>query len=242
MILDYKFINRNLTPKEIASLSEDERSSLCKEIRDKILNVVSRNGGHLASNLGVVEMTVALLSVFDYTEDQIIFDVGHQSYAYKILTGRYEAFDTLRKKDGISGFPRRSESPYDVFDTGHSATSVSAAVGIARANELNDKNNHVIAVIGDGAMTGGPAYEAINDLGHRKDRVIVILNDNEMSIKSSAPISNRRIRSLVESSLDSIITGICLKSSFCLIHSKKSSPLIPGIRISEIIRSGVLPA
>ena len=96
--MDYKFINRNLTPKEIASLSEDERSSLCKEIRDKILNVVSQNGGHLASNLGVVELTVALLSVFDYTEDQIIFDVGHQSYAYKILTGRYESFDTLRKK------------------------------------------------------------------------------------------------------------------------------------------------
>ncbi len=183
--MDYKFINRNLTPKEIASLSEDERSSLCKEIRDKILNVVSQNGGHLASNLGVVELTVALLSVFDYTEDQIIFDVGHQSYAYKLLTGRYESFDTLRKKDGISGFPRRSESPYDVFDTGHSATSVSAAVGIARANELNDKNNHVIAVIGDGAMTGGPAYEAINDLGHRKDRVIVILNDNEMSINEN---------------------------------------------------------
>lgn len=180
--MEYKLLNKNMTPKEIASLSEDERSLLCKEIRDKILNVVSKNGGHLASNLGVVELTVALLSVFDYTEDQVIFDVGHQSYAYKLLTGRFEQFDTLRKKDGISGFPRINESKYDHFDTGHSATSVSAAVGYARANELNDKNNHVIAVIGDGAMTGGPAYEAINDLGHRKDRVIVILNDNTMSI------------------------------------------------------------
>ena len=180
--MEYKLLNKNMTPKEIASLSEDERSLLCKEIRDKILNVVSSNGGHLASNLGVVELTVALLTVFDYTEDRIIFDVGHQSYAYKLLTGRFDKFDTLRKKGGISGFPRLSESPYDHFDTGHSATSVSAAVGYARANELNDKNDHVIAVIGDGAMTGGPAYEAINDLGHRKDRVIVILNDNTMSI------------------------------------------------------------
>ena len=183
--MEYKLLNRNLSPKEIASLSEDERSSLCSEIREKILEVVSKNGGHLASNLGVVELTVSLLSVFDYTEDQIIFDVGHQCYAYKLLTGRFEAFDTLRKKDGISGFPRRSESPYDVFDTGHSATSVSAAVGISRANELNNRNNHVIAVIGDGAMTGGPAYEAINDMGHRKDRVIVILNDNTMSISEN---------------------------------------------------------
>ena len=174
-----------MTPKEIASLSEDERSSLCAEIRDKILDVVSKNGGHLASNLGVVELTVALLSVFDYTEDQIIFDVGHQSYAYKLLTGRFDQFDTLRKKGGISGFPRRSESPYDHFDTGHSATSVSAAVGMYRANDLSGKNNHVIAIIGDGAMTGGPAYEAINDLGHTKDRVIVILNDNTMSISEN---------------------------------------------------------
>ena len=174
-----------MTPKEIASLSEDERSSLCAEIRDKILDVVSKNGGHLASNLGVVELTVALLSVFDYTEDQIIFDVGHQSYAYKLLTGRFDQFDTLRKKGGISGFPRRSESPYDHFDTGHSATSVSAAVGMYRANDLRGKNNHVIAIIGDGAMTGGPAYEAINDLGHTKDRVIVILNDNTMSISEN---------------------------------------------------------
>lgn len=183
--MEYKYLNKQMTPKEIASLNEGERSSLCEEIRARILEVVSNNGGHLASNLGVVELTVALLSVFDYREDKFIFDVGHQSYAYKLLTGRFDKFDTLRQKDGISGFPRISESPYDSFDTGHSATAVSAAVGYARAAQLNDTNEHVIAIIGDGAMTGGPAYEAINDLGHNKDRVIIILNDNNMSINKN---------------------------------------------------------
>lgn len=188
--MEYRFLN-NIENIELSTLSVDDRVILCEEIRHKILDVVSKNGGHLASNLGVVELTVALLSVFDYKNDSIIFDVGHQSYTYKLLTGRYDSFDTLRQKDGISGFPRITESEYDRFNTGHSATAVSAAVGFAHANALDNDNSSVIAVIGDGAMTGGPAYEAINDLGHSKEKVIVILNDNEMSInKNVGGLSN----------------------------------------------------
>lgn len=180
--MEYKYLGKNLTPEMLKRLSEDEREVLCAELRDKILNTVSSNGGHLASNLGTVELTVALLSVFDYEKDKFVFDVGHQSYSYKLLTGRYDRFDTLRQKGGISGFPRISESPYDSFDTGHSSTSLSAAAGIARAGVINNKDYNTVAIIGDGAMTGGMAYEAINDIGHSKTRMLIILNDNEMSI------------------------------------------------------------
>lgn len=180
--MDYRFLGKDITYDTLKAMSPQEREVLCSELRDKILKTVSANGGHLASNLGAVELTVALLSVFDYKQDKIIFDVGHQAYSYKILTGRYDRFDTLRQKDGISGFPRISESPYDAFDTGHSSTSISAAMGMARARDLEGKKNYVVAVIGDGALTGGLAYEAINDLGHSKTKMLIILNDNEMSI------------------------------------------------------------
>ena len=180
--MDYRFLGKDITYDTLKAMTPQEREVLCSELRDKILKTVSANGGHLASNLGAVELTVALLSVFDYKQDKIIFDVGHQAYSYKLLTGRYDRFDTLRQKDGISGFPRISESPYDAFDTGHSSTSISAAMGIARARDLEGKKNYVVAVIGDGALTGGLAYEAINDLGHNKTKMLIILNDNEMSI------------------------------------------------------------
>ena len=181
--MDYKILGKkDLTPVTLKTMSNEERIQLCAELRDKILTTVSTNGGHLASNLGVVELTVSLLSVFDYTRDKIVFDVGHQSYAYKLLTGRFEEFDTLRQKDGISGFPRISESPYDRFDTGHSSTSISAALGMARARDLKKEDNYIVSVVGDGALTGGLAYEAINDAGHSKTRMLIILNDNEMSI------------------------------------------------------------
>ncbi len=180
--MDYRFLGKDITYDTLKAMTPQEREVLCAELRDKILKTVSANGGHLASNLGAVELTVALLSVFDYKQDKIIFDVGHQAYSYKILTGRYDRFDTLRQKDGISGFPRISESPYDAFDTGHSSTSISAAMGMARARDLEGKKNYVVAVIGDGALTGGLAYEAINDLGHSKTKMLIILNDNEMSI------------------------------------------------------------
>ena len=180
--MDYKFLGKDITSDTLKAMTSQEREELCSELRDKILKTVSANGGHLASNLGAVELTVALLSVFDYKQDKIVFDVGHQSYSYKLLTGRYDRFDTLRQRDGISGFPRIAESPYDAFDTGHSSTSISAAMGIARARDLEGKKNYVVAVIGDGALTGGLAYEAINDLGHSKTKMLIILNDNEMSI------------------------------------------------------------
>ena len=180
--MEYKFLGKEITHETLQAMSPEERVELCAELRDKILNTVSQNGGHLASNLGAVELTVALMTVFDYKTDKIVFDVGHQSYSYKLLTGRYDRFNTLRQRDGISGFPRISESPYDAFDTGHSSTSISAAMGIARARDLEGKKNEVVAIIGDGALTGGLAYEAINDLGHAKTKMIIILNDNEMSI------------------------------------------------------------
>ncbi|MBR4431337.1 MAG: 1-deoxy-D-xylulose-5-phosphate synthase [Clostridiales bacterium] len=180
--MEYKYLGKDITFETLRDMKPEERVELCSELRDKILKTVSENGGHLASNLGAIELTVALLSVFDYKTDKIVFDVGHQAYSYKLLTGRFDRFNTLRQKDGISGFPRITESPYDAFDTGHSSTSISAAMGIARARDLDGKKNQVVAVIGDGALTGGLAYEAINDLGHSKTKMIVILNDNEMSI------------------------------------------------------------
>ena len=182
--MDYKFLGKDTSPEFLKSLKPEERKQLCGELRDKILNTVSSNGGHLGSNLGAVELTVALLSAFDYKQDKIVFDVGHQAYSYKLLTGRFDRFNTLRQKDGISGFPRITESPYDAFDTGHSSTSISAAMGIARARDLEGKKFDVVAVIGDGALTGGLAYEAINDLGHSKTRMIIILNDNEMKAEN----------------------------------------------------------
>lgn len=169
-------------PQDLKSLSKKELGTLCKEIRELIIKVVSRNGGHLASNLGIVELTLAIHRVFKSPKDKIIWDVGHQSYVHKLITGRQDIFPTLRTLDGMSGFPKRSESEHDIFNTGHSSTSISAGQGIAIANDLQDKNGKVIAVIGDGAMTGGMAFEALNFTGHKKSDLIVILNDNEMSI------------------------------------------------------------
>lgn len=173
------------SPENLKKLNIEEKSKLAEEIRKYILEVVSKNGGHLASNLGIVELTIALHSVFNMPKDKIVWDVGHQSYVHKILTGRREQFKTLRKLNGISGFPKINESEYDSFDTGHSSTSISAALGMARARDLKKENNHVIAVIGDGALTGGMALEALNDAGFSKTKMIVILNDNEMSISKN---------------------------------------------------------
>ena len=179
------------SPKDLKNLNIDEKEILAKEIRELILNIVSKNGGHLASNLGVVELTIAIHSVFNAPEDKIIWDVGHQTYVHKIFTGRKNEMFTLRKINGISGFPKAEESEYDVFNTGHSSTSISAAIGMARARDIKKENNQVIAVIGDGALTGGMALEALNDGGSSKTDFIIILNDNEMSIsKNVGGISN----------------------------------------------------
>ncbi len=170
------------SPEDIKKLSLDQLEQLAKEIREKIVSTVLINGGHLASPLGVVELTIALHYVFDIGKDVLIWDVGHQSYAHKIITGRNHNFNTLRKKDGISGYPRREESPLDFFGTGHSSTSISSALGMAIARDLAGEDYHVIAVIGDGAMTGGMAMEALSHAGHLGKNLLVILNDNEMSI------------------------------------------------------------
>ena len=170
---------------DVKKLSKQEKTELAEEIRKYILEVVSENGGHLASNLGVVELTIALHSVFDMSKDKIIWDVGHQSYIHKILTGRKEQLKTLRKLDGIAGFPKTNECEADCFNTGHSSTSISAALGMARARDIKKENNSVIAVIGDGALTGGMAFEGLNDAGCNKTKLTVILNDNEMSISKN---------------------------------------------------------
>ena len=170
---------------DVKKLSKQEKIELAEEIRKYILEVVSENGGHLASNLGVVELTIALHSVFDMSKDKIIWDVGHQSYIHKILTGRKEQLKTLRKLDGIAGFPKTNECEADCFNTGHSSTSISAALGMARARDIKKENNSVIAVIGDGALTGGMAFEALNDAGCNKTKLTVILNDNETSISKN---------------------------------------------------------
>jgi len=166
----------------IKSMSIKELNQFSYEIREFLIDNVSKTGGHLASNLGVVELTLSIFNVFDLNKDKVIWDVGHQAYVYKILTGRKDKFNTLRQYGGLSGFPKKCESTYDVFETGHSSTSISAALGIARARDIKGENNKVIAVIGDGALTGGMAFEALNDLGFNKTDLIIILNDNQMSI------------------------------------------------------------
>ena len=173
------------SPEDLKTLSIVEKTKLAEEIRKYILEVVSENGGHLASNLGVVELTIAIHSIFNVPEDKIVWDVGHQTYVHKILTGRKEQLKTLRKLNGIAGFPKTKESETDCFNTGHSSTSISVALGMARARDIEGKNNAVIAVIGDGALTGGMAIEALNDAGYSKSKITVILNDNEMSISKN---------------------------------------------------------
>ena len=177
-----KMLEQINSPEDLKKLTLKQKEELAQEIREYILDVVSKNGGHLASNLGVVELTIAIHSIFNVPDDKIIWDVGHQSYVHKILTGRKEELKNIRKLNGIAGFPKTNESEADCFNTGHSSTSISAALGMARARDLEGKNNSVVAVIGDGALTGGMALEALNDAGCSRSKITVILNDNEMSI------------------------------------------------------------
>lgn len=172
-------------PRDIKKLSQKDINILSDELREFLIESVSKTGGHLSSNLGVVDLTLSLFKAFDFESDKIVWDVGHQSYVYKVLTGRKDGFKNLRQFNGMSGFPKRNESSYDFFDTGHSSTSISAALGIARARDLKKEKYNVIAVIGDGALTGGMALEALNDVGFRKTKLIVILNDNQMSISTN---------------------------------------------------------
>ena len=183
--MNYEILQNISSPADVKNLTEQQLEELCFEIRHKMLEVVSKNGGHLASNLGAVELTVALHKVFDSPHDSIVFDVGHQCYAHKMLTGRYERFDTLRQKGGLSGFCRPNESEHDVFYSGHSSTAVSAGLGVASANKMLSFDAYTVSVIGDGSFTGGMVYEALNNGGRSQTKHIIILNDNKMSISEN---------------------------------------------------------
>lgn len=182
---EIKYLNKIHSPADLKKLNSSEYPELAQEIRNVLVDTVSKNGGHLASNLGAVELTIAIHLTFDSPKDRIVWDVGHQAYTHKLLTGRYDVFDTIRQKDGISGFCHPNESEHDTFYSGHSGTSVSSAFGIAEANKIKKNNNYTVAVIGDGSFTGGLVYEALNNAGRSKTNLIVILNDNEMSISKN---------------------------------------------------------
>ena len=227
------------SPQDLKKLTLQQKKKLAEEIRNYIIDIVSKNGGHLASNLGVVELTIALHTVFNVPEDKIIWDVGHQCYVHKILTGRREKFKNLRKPNGLAGFPKSNESPADSFNTGHSSTSISAALGMARARDLQGKNNAVIAVIGDGALTGGMALEALNDAGYSKCKMTVILNDNEMSISPNVGGLNKFLGKLRTKKLYTTTNNLLKKqiSSVPVI----GKPMVVGIqRIKRAIKQLVI--
>lgn len=189
--MEYKILRNIKSPDDVKKLNSSELADLCDEMRDIIIETVSKNGGHLASNLGTIELTIAIHRAFSSPSDAIVFDVGHQSYAHKLLTGRFKNFSTIRTEDGISGFMKPKESVHDPVITGHSSTSVSAAYGIYKAKALLGESGTAVAIIGDGAMTGGMAYEALNNCGHTKGNFIVILNDNKMSISRNVGALSR---------------------------------------------------
>ena len=200
------------SPQDVAALSFRELTQLAQEVRTYMISCVSKTGGHLAASLGAVDLIIALHKVYHDTGDRLIFDVGHQAYAHKILTGRREAFATLRQEGGISGFPKRAESPYDAFNTGHASTSISAALGMARAKDLLHQPGHVAAVIGDGALTGGMAYEALDDGGDSRLPLVVVLNDNEMSISQNVGALRRSLSNLRASRNYNRLKGIVVKA------------------------------
>lgn len=234
-------------PDDLRSLDYRELSALAEEIRELILEVTSRVGGHLASSLGAVELTIAVHRVFRSPRDRIIWDVGHQAYAHKILTGRKEDFLRLRQKGGISGFPRREESPHDVVNAGHASTAISYALGLAIARDLRDEDFHVVAVIGDGALTGGLSFEALNQLGHLKKKVILVLNDNGMSISRNVGALStylsqlrlnpryRRLKDEVKLLLDSVpVVGLAADRAIHSLKERVKNFLIPEYIFEEL--------
>jgi 1-deoxy-D-xylulose-5-phosphate synthase len=243
-----KVLDQIQTSQDVKKLDPEELERLCREIREEIISVVSKNGGHLASNLGVVELTTALHYVFDFPRDKIVWDVGHQSYVHKLLTGRKDRFHTLRQYKGISGFPKREESPYDAFDSGHSGASISSALGMAEARRLRGEEGKVIAVIGDGSMTAGLAFEGLNQTGDIDQDLIVILNDNEMSISPNvgalSSYLNRlmtgefayRFRKEIKKFLEGLPPRIGKKLLRFAKHAEESLKglLIPGLLFEEM--------
>jgi len=245
--MEYQYLNGVNTPTDLKKLNVNELKILADEIRDFIIETVKKTGGHLAPSLGVVELTIALLYVFDLPEDKIIWDVGHQAYAYKVLTGRRDKLHTLRQYGGISGFLKRSESEYDVYGAGHASTSISAALGFSVANELLEQPGRILAVIGDGSLTGGLAYEGLNNLGNMKKQMITILNDNAMSISPNVgamskylnkivtdPIYNR-IRDKIWNLTSKLSMGkFMLRGGLKKLEESLKNLLVPGILFDEL--------
>lgn len=242
----YEILNSYENIEDIKSMDFSKLENFSKEIRSFLIESVSKTGGHLSSNLGVVELTLSLYKAFNFNNDRLIWDVGHQAYVHKILTGRKDQFDKLRKLNGISGFPKRNESKFDCFDTGHSSTSISAAVGMARARDLKKENHEVVVVIGDGALTGGMAYEALNDIGFKSTKMIIILNDNEMSISEnvggmSAYLSKLRtfptynkIKEDINNSLKKSNIGKSVATSVHKIKDSIKQFVIPGMLFEDM--------
>ncbi len=234
------------SPADLKPLSRDQLEQLAREIRELLIETVSKTGGHLAPNLGVVELTIGLHRALDCPHDKIVWDVGHQAYVHKLLTGRRERFDTLRTYGGVCGFPKRSESPYDVHDTGHASTSVSVALGYACARDLVGGDETIVAVIGDGSLTGGMAFEALNHLGHLQTRLIVVLNDNEMSISRNVGAlasylgrvrldrRYRRLRDDVESALARTKLGAAMVAAGEAAKESFKQLLVPGMLFEEL--------
>ncbi|BDV43339.1 1-deoxy-D-xylulose-5-phosphate synthase 2 [Geotalea uraniireducens] len=225
------------SPDDLKGLSLAELTALASELRERIIATCARNGGHLAPSLGVVELTLALHRVFSSPDDKIVWDVGHQAYAHKLLTGRRDQFHTLRTLNGISGFPKRAESPHDAFDVGHSSTSVSAALGFAVARDLDHRTNKVIAVIGDGSMTGGIAYEGLNHAGHLNKDLVVVLNDNEMSIAENVgALSNFLSRTItsefvhkMKKDVETFLSGLDRVGNRVLKVAKRAEESLKGL-------------
>ncbi|MBY0444669.1 MAG: 1-deoxy-D-xylulose-5-phosphate synthase, partial [Burkholderiales bacterium] len=197
--MSYPLLDKVSCPLELKKLAKADLPQLANELRNYLLDSVSQTGGHFASNLGALELTVALHYVFDTPHDRLVWDVGHQSYPHKILTGRRAQMHTMRKQHGLAGFPKREESEYDTFGVGHSSTSIGAALGFAEAAKLKGEDRHAIAVIGDGAMTAGQAFEALNNAGHRDVNLLVVLNDNEMSISPNVGALTNYLSKLLSS-------------------------------------------
>lgn len=225
--MSYEILSTIKSPQDVKKLSETELVQLCSEIRAKIIDTVSVNGGHLSPNLGVVELTVMLHYIFDCPNDSIVWDVGHQCYTHKMLTGRYDSIHTIRTENGLSGFPKRYESDCDAFDVGHSSTSISAALGIANAKQLMGDDSHTIAVIGDGSLTGGLAYEGLNNAGRFKKNFIVILNDNKMSISKNV------------GAMAKYLTTIRLKPSYIRVKNKVENALAKIPLVGSPIKSAL---
>ena len=211
--MKYKFLDQINLPKDLRKFKKEDLKSISKELREKTIESVSKTGGHLGAGLGVVELTLAIHYVFNTPEDKLIWDVGHQSYPHKILTGRKDRIETIRQKDGLYGFVKRSESEYDPFGTAHSSTSISAGMGMKIAKDLNKDDANIISVIGDGALSAGMAYEALNNVGATNKQMIVILNDNDMSIDRPVGAMSNYLTKLLSSKQYTSIRSLLKKIS-----------------------------